>query len=48
MKCKSKRIKTRINKSFGKSVTTVIGCKDCGSTAVERQEERRDSRRGRR
>jgi hypothetical protein len=34
-KCKGQRIKTRTNKSFGKSITTAICCKDCDSTEIE-------------
>jgi len=33
-KCKSHKIKTKTNKSFGKSYSTAVNCKDCGSTDI--------------
>jgi len=44
-KCKSNKIKTRPNKSFGKSYTTIVNCKDCGSTDVEKLDPKRGRRR---
>ncbi len=44
-KCKSRKINTRVNKSFGKSVMTVIGCRDCGSTDIEKTEVWKERRR---
>jgi len=32
--CKSHRIKTRSNKSFGKPTSSAVNCKDCGSTNI--------------
>ncbi|MBN2368088.1 hypothetical protein JXC34_03640 [Candidatus Woesearchaeota archaeon] len=34
-KCNGHRIKTRTNKTFGKSYSTAVRCKDCNSTDIE-------------
>lgn len=40
--CKSSRIKTRTNLTFGKKTTvTAVKCKDCGSANLEKREERK-------
>ena len=44
-KCKSNKIKTRTNMAFGKSYTTIVNCKNCGSTDVERVDPKRRYRR---
>lgn len=43
--CKSKRIKTRSNTTFGKTSTvSAVNCKDCGSTSLIEVEERKQRR----
>jgi hypothetical protein len=47
-KCRGHRIKTRINKSFGKSSATPVKCKDCSSTDIEAVDAKSMRRFGRR
>jgi hypothetical protein len=44
-KCGGKRIKTRTNNNYGKTITTVVGCKDCQSTDVAKIETRYNTKR---